>query len=456
VVRAWVERFPDRQVGALEPCTGWLFVCEVLAEAGRPCVRYGVMATEGAPNFSASTPPGRTANCSLAFVERFDVAVVGAGPAGSTTAYRLARAGARVLLVDKACFPRDKPCGGGLTLRAVRELPFAVDAVVEDVVTRVECRLNYGRSFERGSRELCLMTQRRRLDHLLVERAAEAGADFRDGVRIDVESETCVRVDGAPVEVRVLVGADGANGTTARTFGLGDEIVHGVALEGNVAHDHLDKDRYAGRMVLEFGVVPGGYAWVFPKGDHVNVGVGGWASIGPRAREDLRVLCERHDIDPARVTDTRGHRLPMRRPGARLVRTNTLLVGDAAGLIDPVSGDGIYEALVSARLATTAILELLAGRAESLDAYDGAVRRALDPVASAGWGAKVALDRFPGVVFAIMRLPVTWRALEKIITGELGAPSAARGAERRAMKLIELLARRAGDPGRAYKAVPAS
>src|SRR2546430_17047028 len=106
------------------------------------------------------------------------------------TAYRLARAGARVLLIDKARFPRGQPCGGGLTLRAVKELPFSVDPVVEDVVTRITCRLRYGRSFEReGRTALCLITQRRRLDHYLVERAQEAGVEFRDGVRVDVQSD---------------------------------------------------------------------------------------------------------------------------------------------------------------------------------------------------------------------------------------------------------------------------
>jgi geranylgeranyl reductase family protein len=378
-------------------------------------------------------------------VDHFDVAIVGAGPAGSMTAYRLSRAGARVLLVDKARFPRDKPCGGGLTLRAVNELPVDVTPVVEDVVTQVECRLNYGRSFVRGSRELCLMTQRRRLDEFLVEHAVDAGAEFRDGVRIDPHG----------LDATVVVGADGANGTTARGLGLGGEIVNGVALEGNVSHASVNKKKYAGRMVLEFGVVPGGYAWVFPKGDHVNVGVGGWGAIGPRAREYLRVLCERHGIDPDDVTDVRGHRLPMRRPGTRLAHGNALVVGDAAGLVDPVSGDGIYEAFVSARLASDAIKDVLEGRAPSLEPYDHAIRRALDPVASAGWGAKVALDRFPRATFAVMRLPMTWRALEKIVTGELPAPSAARGAERQAMKVIELFARRAGDPGRAYRAAAA-
>ncbi len=376
---------------------------------------------------------------------QFDVAIVGAGPAGSTTAYRLARAGARVLLIDKARFPRDKPCGGGLTLRAVKELPFDVSPVVEDVVTRVECRLNYGRSFVRGSRELCLMTQRRRLDHFLVERAVEAGVEFRDGIR----------VDPADLDASFVVGADGANGTTARSLGLGGEIVNGVALEGNVSHARVNKKEYAGRMVLEFGVVPGGYGWVFPKGDHVNVGVGGWGSIGPRAREYLRTLCEQRGIDPDAVTEIRGHRLPMRRPGTRLARANALLVGDAAGLVDPVSGDGMYEAFVSARLATEAITDVLEEKARNVEPYEQAVRAALDPVASAGWGAKVALDRFPRATFNVMRLPVTWRALEKVVTGEIAAPTAARGAERRAMKVIELFARRAGDPGRAYRAVAA-
>jgi flavin-dependent dehydrogenase len=204
-------------------------------------------------------------------------------------------------------------------------------------------------------------------------------------------------------------------------------------------------------MVLELVILPGGYGWVFPKGDHVNVGVGGWGSEGPHLRERLRELCAAHEIDSAQVTELRGHRLPLRRPATRLARGRALLVGDAAGLVDPVSGDGIYEAFVSARLAAESIGELLGSKANDLDPYAAAVTRALDPVAAAGWGAKVALDRFPRAVFALMRLPVTWRALEQLVTGELRDPGAARGAPRRVLKLIEALARRAGDPGRAYR-----
>src|SRR5207244_7868195 len=107
----------------------------------------------------------------------------------------------------------------------------------------------------------------------------------RDGVRVSIESETRLRVDGEPVEVDTLIGADGANGITARTLGLGGAIVNGVALEGNLAYDELPYRFDHGLLVLEIATVPGGYGWIFPKADHVNVGVGGWGAEGPRLRQ---------------------------------------------------------------------------------------------------------------------------------------------------------------------------
>src|SRR5690348_10802628 len=168
---------------------------------------------------------------------RYDVIVVGAGPAGSVTAYRLARAGVRVLLLDRARFPRDKPCGGGLTLRAVGQLPIDPTPVVEDVVETFELGLRYGNRIERhGSGPLVLMTQRRRLDHHLAGQAAAAGADFRDGTRVTAVEEdgdgVTVRLNGTAVRADAVVGADGANGAVGRSLGLGTGIVHGVALEG--------------------------------------------------------------------------------------------------------------------------------------------------------------------------------------------------------------------------------
>ena len=247
-------------------------------------------------------------------MERFDAVVVGAGPAGSATAIRLAREGAHVLLADRARFPRDKPCGGGLTGRAVRELPVDVTPVVEDVVHRFEVRLGYRKRFERRSEApLVLMTQRRRLDAFLTEQAAAAGAVFRDGVTVEGltvgPDGASLRVGGTAVHGRVLVGADGVNGRIAREAGLGGGILYGIALEGNGPL----LDGQTGRATIELGVVPGGYGWVFPKAGHANYGVGGWAAEGPRLRAHLRRLCAEHGVDATRLTDLQGRRLPIRR-----------------------------------------------------------------------------------------------------------------------------------------------
>jgi geranylgeranyl reductase family protein len=382
-------------------------------------------------------------------MERFDAVVVGAGPAGSTSAFRLARAGARVLLTDKARFPRDKPCGGGLTVRALRLLPFSVAPVVEDEVDVFELGLGYRRRFERRTREpLVVMTQRRRLDAFLVEQAQEAGAELREGAKI---SFSPLAVDGEPIEATALVGADGVNGATAKSLGL-DGHHHEVALEANVPYGPVVRSRYARRVVIEFGVVPGGYGWVFPKSDHVNVGVGGWLHQGPRLRAHLARLCREHRIPVDAVRDVRGYRLPLRRPGSPAASGRVALIGDAAGLVDPVSGDGIYEAFLSAQLAAEATLDIRAGRTADFSRYARELQRALALQSAASWRAKLALERFPRLSFALLQAPQAWRAMEQLMRADATHPGAIGGPGGAALRAAELLARIAGDPGRHFAA----
>ncbi|HLX31163.1 MAG TPA: geranylgeranyl reductase family protein [Gaiellaceae bacterium] len=359
-----------------------------------------------------------------------DVAIVGGGPAGSVAAYRLATAGVRVLVVDKATFPRDKPCGGGVTGRAARLLPFSIDPVVEDVADRMDCGLRYRHRITRRARgPLAYMTQRKRLDHFLLQKAAGAGAEVREGVTVDARE----------LEARIVIGADGCNGSSAKQLGLAQGIVHGVALEANYPWE----ERFAGGMLLEIAIIQGGYGWIFPKGDHINVGVGGNEDEGPRLRAELRRMCEAWGIDPDAATDTRGYRLPMRLRGTALARGTTAVIGDAAGLVDPFSGDGMYEAFYSAKLVTEAALDVLAGRSENLDGYQRAVESRIMPLTRAGWGAKRAFERFPRTTYAIARLPITFRVLEKLLTGDLPEPAAARGVEKAAIRAIYRVAKHA-------------
>jgi geranylgeranyl reductase family protein len=374
-------------------------------------------------------------------VERVDVLVVGAGPAGSATALHLARGGARVLLADRARFPRDKPCGGGVTGRALKHAPCSIEPVVEDAVRTFELRLAYGRRFERRCAEpLVLMTQRRRLDSFLAERAAAAGAMFVDGARVEdmsaANGHVTARMDGRPVRAAFVVGADGANGVVARSIGLGEDIVRGVALEGNAPWELLDERRYRGRAVFDVGVVPGGYGWIFPKRDHANVGVGGWGAEGPRLRGRLARLAASYGLPLSALSEVKGHRLPTRRPGGSVAAGRVLLVGDAAGLVDPLSGDGIYEAFVSARLAADSIL------AGELTSYQPALEAALDRHLHASWVAKQALDRHPDACFWFARVPWVFEVVAGLLRGELQHPSEAAGFAQPFLRLIARLGRR--------------
>ena len=376
-------------------------------------------------------------------MKRFDAIVVGGGPAGSATGYRLAAAGASVLLVDKARFPRDKPCGGGLTMRAVHHLPVDVRPVVEEEIDVVELRFRYGDAVvRRAPRPFVWMTQRRRLDAFLLDSARERGVEVQEGVSVKVEADNVVSLStGERFVGDVLVGADGANGVAGRAVGLGGGVKNGVAYEGNVPYPTISRERYARRVVIELADIPGGYGWVFPKGDHANVGVGCWQEEGPRIREHLRRMCEAHDLDPEQLENLRGHRLPLRMPGTRLATERALVVGDAGGLLDPVSGDGMYECFYSARLATDAILDLLAGRTSSLRPYEAAVDRALTPLHRASWKLKRALDLWPRASWRVARTALFWRSIEGMLQGELAHPGEQRGIARVPLRAMAILGR---------------
>src|SRR5947209_8253767 len=232
----------------------------------------------------------------------YDVIVAGAGPAGSTAARECASAGLSTLLLDRAVFPRDKPCGGGVNLRAARLLPFDLAPVAERPISGMRISICQGRSYLRYAPEpISYVTQRRLLDLYLAERAESAGAVFRQRAEVrGVEHSRANVVVRAGSEVfagKTLVVADGANGPTAKLAGLQIDRSKEIALEGNITPEDSYPEDWRDVYGIDVGAVPGGYGWLFPKGDHVNIGVGGLASIGPSLRTRLDRLTRYYGFD---------------------------------------------------------------------------------------------------------------------------------------------------------------
>ncbi|QSB16572.1 geranylgeranyl reductase family protein [Natronosporangium hydrolyticum] len=318
----------------------------------------------------------------------FDVAVVGAGPAGCAAALAATGRGARVLLLDRAAFPRDKPCGDGIAPHALAVLDrLGAGGVVDGYppVARLRVTGPGGDEVDRALPEVAHTVPRTVFDHRLVRVAVAAGAVLRrHPVHRIEEHPDHVTVDG--LAARVLIGADGASSTVRRYLGHRPNPPGHLALalrgyapmppEDPSLPENLSAGPPAQRIVMTGQGWPA-YAWSFPIGDgRRNVGYGevlqGAPTTGRYLRDRLAALLP--DLAGLDVTALRAHHLPLstRRPTPG--RGRVLLAGDALSLINPFTGEGIYYAVRSGELAGA---EAAAGDAGAGERYTRALAAAL-------------------------------------------------------------------------------
>ncbi|MFN2592159.1 MAG: NAD(P)/FAD-dependent oxidoreductase [Candidatus Dormibacteria bacterium] len=315
-----------------------------------------------------------------------DAVIVGAGPAGATAARTLARAGARVLLLDRAPLGRDKPCGGGLTPRAYLGLEVPIDDLVAARVRNAQLRRGAGPSLRVDLGDGAVwMVRRRDFDRRLAEAAAEAGAELHDGDSVDaIEPEAgggvTIRTKGGAHRAAVLLLATGAEAPLRRSLGFEaptERMAVALELEGPAHCASLTGDHF----IFDYAV-PGGYAWAFPKGDWWNAGIlTVRAGVAPELRGRLATFMASiglHFHDPrASPNLATGRRIPFWLRPATVHRGPTALLGDAAGLADPLFGEGIAQAIHSGRLSAAATLDVLHGRAADLSGYPDSLRTVL-------------------------------------------------------------------------------
>lgn len=338
----------------------------------------------------------------------WDVIVVGAGPAGSTAARVAAEAGARVLLIDRAAFPRYKTCGGGITGRSLRAMPNAARATFEADITE------FGLSREGGDRVMLhadepflAMVQRERFDQALVDAAAAAGVEFRDATAMrgleEVPEGIRLRLGGDGSDgvllARVVVGADGSSGRTSGYVGVefaGSDLGLEVEVE---AIDH----EWASTALFDWGKDAGAYAWLFPKHDSLTIGVIQRTGVPDATRAYLELWLRQLGLAGATRLRESGHLTRWRSRTSPLRRGSVLVAGEAAGLLEPWTREGISFALRSGAMAGAAAASAaaaartgdLAARDLALVGYVAAVERELAPDLVAGAAMLTVLERFP-------------------------------------------------------------
>ena len=327
---------------------------------------------------------------------RYDTIIVGAGPAGTTAAYLLAKAGLRVLILDKKNFPRPKLCGGLITWKTVRLLgkifgsdaqTLSAEAVIVHKSDRYAVCSHNHRALTSHLDFPFHFVDRNRYDSLWLARAVNAGAKFVAPAAVsDIDFERCLveTRDGDRYHGKFILGADGAlsrvKAALIRRGYLNERTRHGLARAIEIK---LPQSLAAGLPdypKIYYGHIPWGYAWSFPGPGYQLVGIAG---LGRHSSGSILAAFHRFieslSISLPADANLKAAPLPygnfLKLPGWQ----NILLVGDAGGLVDPLLGEGIYHAHRSAQLASQAIIACRQSRSDALDSYAAELAQSMIP-----------------------------------------------------------------------------
>jgi len=354
-----------------------------------------------------------------------DVIVVGAGPAGATLAYELGKRGIGVLVLEKEKLPRYKCCAGGVTSKAAKLLDFDISEVAEDVIYGFSFTFNLGSPYlGQHSQPLIYTVMRNVFDYFLVKRAQQLGAVLMDGQKV-----TQIQVSADWVEIsttdsifrsRLVVGADGAYSVVARELGMGRSIEYLVGIESEIVVPEEELVKWKSRVQIDLGCIPGGYAWVFPKRNHLSIGAGCLASKARHLNRHHQKFLNSLSIGSYTIARSSSHLIPTCTKGRLVWQDKVLLLGDAAGLTDPLTGEGIYNAIQSAQLAAPVIENSLLGGKVGLQDYQQIVEGKIMSELRIARTLSKKFVRFPRLAFGMFnRSDGAWRAISNLMLGEI-------------------------------------
>ncbi len=328
------------------------------------------------------------------YPRKYDVIVVGMGPAGAETAFELSRKGFSVLAFDKQVHPRYKICGGGLSARIARILPADFSSVVEETVHRVQFTYGGEDSFVIESPEpIAYMVMRQHFDHWLVEKARNVGTEIREGESVvsvrEVEDGMEVATKEGRYASSIVIGADGGMSVVAQQCFPGRRLRKIPALESEVLDHTTHEFQRLPTALISLSAAKNGYGWIFPKRQGLSLGVGEFVNGAKRPKQSFEQFI-RHEATLTGLTipTPLGYPLPIAnqhpyRDGRHwigsLVRRRVVLVGDAGHLVDPLLGEGIYYAVRSGQLAAQSVAARLKDPTNALEDYEKQVVEEFGP-----------------------------------------------------------------------------
>lgn len=337
----------------------------------------------------------------------WDVIVIGAGPAGSSAARAAANGGASVLLLDRAVFPRYKTCGGGIVGESEHYIPDSALWTIEQRVNEVFFTNRQKWPVRHHEQTPFLgMVRREEFDQALVDEAKAAGVRFCDGESArgisEADGVVTVRTSTRKLAARVVIGADGTSGRVGRYVGVDCERVD-LGLEYEIQTTPSRED-LVGKVLLDWGKAPGSYAWVFPKRDSLTVGVIQRKGHPDQTRAYLYEWVRHLGLDAFPVVTSSGHLTQWRKPGSPLRLGSVLVTGDAAGLLEPWTREGISFALRSGTWAGEAAARAVSGAAFEFDleSYENRVKTKLSAEQMTGAAILRAFERHPGLFQALL------------------------------------------------------
>ena len=355
-----------------------------------------------------------------------DVAIVGGGAAGATTAFHLANKGKRICILEKNQSSFFKTCGGGMSAAVQKYFPFELKPIIDEVITNVEFSwcLNDRVDVELLGSSPFWIVKRERLDSFLINQALNKGCNLLNAFNVvSIKRNSTIwqisSLDGRQIEAKAIVIADGSQSKWPQAFKLGPQKIHYAStFSGRIKRKGNLKNETAR---FEFGLVKNGFTWAFPLKDEANIGMGTFldSKDSMPINEILKSFLPDLGFNSSEVIGQES-KLRVWNGHSNLNAEGILLVGDAASLCDPFLAEGIRPALISGFEAAKTLNYWLEGSINDLNGYTKTMKTNWGN--SMAWGKRISqiFYRFPKVGYKLgVKRPTAAKRIAQILSGEM-------------------------------------